>query len=232
VVVHIHGGPTAAAELGWHATAQFYATRGYHFLEVNHRGSTQRGRRYQDMLNGNWGLYDVEDARGGAQALVDRGVADAARLAIMGGSAGGYTTLMALATQPEFWAAGISYYGVGELYEVMLGSHRFEKYYEHTLVGALPEAGALWMERSPLTHVQRVRAPVLLFHGAQDKAVPVRQSIEFAEALRNRRAPVEIVTFDDEGHGFKHEKNRRQVLEHSLAFLEKYVRNRQFLRQS
>lgn len=231
VIVLIHGGPTAAAEFGWDATAQYYATRGYHVLAVNHRGSTQRGRAYQDALKGNWGEMDVEDARAGAQALVDRGAADPERTAIMGGSAGGYTTLMALATQPEFWAAGISLYGVGDLYEVMRGSHRFEKYYEHTLVGALPEAGALWVQRSPLTHAHRVRAPVLLFHGAQDKAVPVRQSIEFAEAVRSRRGQVEIVTYDDEGHGFKHDKTRREVLERSLAFLDKYVKNRQFVRQ-
>jgi dipeptidyl aminopeptidase/acylaminoacyl peptidase len=145
----------------------------------------------------------------------------------MGGSAGGYTTLMALAMQPEFWAAGISLYGVGDLYEVRMGSHRFEKHYEETLVGPLPSSGSLWVERSPLTHAHRVRAPLLLFHGVQDKAVPVRQSIEFADAIRSRKGLVEIVTYEEEGHGFKREKNRKEVLGRSLAFLDKFVKNRQ-----
>ncbi|MBI5532300.1 MAG: S9 family peptidase [Deltaproteobacteria bacterium] len=224
VIVFIHGGPTAATELTYDATAQFYASRGYHYLAVNYRGSTQRGRAYQDLLRGTWGQFDVEDARDGAQALIERGAGDRRRVAIMGGSAGGYTTLMALGTQPEFWAAGISLYGVGDLYEVMMGSHRFEKFYEHTLVGGLPDAGRLWVERSPLTYVDRVRAPLLLFHGEQDKAVPVQQSIDFADAIRARKGIVELVTYEEEGHGFKREKNRKEVLDRSLAFLDKYVR--------
>jgi dipeptidyl aminopeptidase/acylaminoacyl peptidase len=209
------------------ATAQFFATRGYHFLAVNHRGSTQSGRAYQELLNGRWGELDVWDARAGAQALVERQVADGSRVAIMGGSAGGYTALMALAMQPEFWAAGISLYGVGDLYEVMLGSHRFEKHYEQLLVGALPEAGRRWVQRSPLTHASLVRAPLLLFHGEQDKAVPVRQSIDFAASVRGHGGIVDLVTYPDEGHGFKREKTRKEVLERTLSFLEKYVRNQQ-----
>jgi dipeptidyl aminopeptidase/acylaminoacyl peptidase len=179
------------------------------------------------MLNGQWGVVDVQDARSGAEHLVSLGVADAARLVLTGGSAGGYTTLMALTQDPDFWAAGVSLYGIGNLYELKLGSHRFEVNYEQGLIGRLPEAGKLWVERSPLTFVKAVRAPVLLFHGKEDKAVPYQQSVEFADAVKRNGVPVELVLYADEGHGFSREANRKDCLTRTEAFLEKYVVNLQ-----
>ncbi len=226
-LVHIHGGPTSDVPLVWQAQAQYFATRGWHYLFVNYRGSTGFGRAYQDRLNGQWGVADVQDARSGAEWLIARGRADASRVVITGGSAGGYTTLMALTQDPDFWAAGVALYGIGDLYDLKQGSHRFEVNYEMNIVGRLPEAGRLWKERSPLTFVKNVRAPVLLFHGQEDKAVPVQQSVDFAEAARRNGVPAELVLYPDEGHGFMKEANRRDCLERTERFLEKYVVNAQ-----
>jgi dipeptidyl aminopeptidase/acylaminoacyl peptidase len=223
LLVMVHGGPTSESPMDWNPEAQYYAGRGWHVLEVNHRGGTGSGRAYQDMLHGAWGVVDVEDARTGAEHLIGRGVADHRRVAITGGSAGGYTTLMALAKDPHFWAAGVSLYGVGNLYDLKQGSHRFEVNYEETIVGPLPEHAERWVERSALTHVGEVRSPVLLFHGKEDKAVPWQQSEEFAEAVRRGGGVAELVLYDDEGHGFRKEKNRRDQQEKMEAFLEKYV---------
>ena len=227
LLIRVHGGPTSEDRFGWNADCQFFATRGWHVLSVNHRGGTGYGRAYQDLLNGQWGVVDVEDARSGAEALVERGLADLDRIVITGGSAGGYTTLMSLCRHPDFWAAGVSLFGVGNLYDLKQGSHRFEVNYEQRLIGSLPDAGPLWKERSPLTHVANVKAPVLLFHGKDDKAVPVQQSIDFAEGVHKRGGVAELVTYDGEGHGFVKEATRRDVLEKTLAFLEKWVICRQ-----
>ncbi len=227
LIVHVHGGPTSEATLAWEPQAQFFATRGWHYLELNHRGGTGFGRAYQDLLNGQWGVVDVEDARSGAEHLAQAGLADRQRLVITGSSAGGYTTLMALTQQPDFWTAGVSIAGIGALYDLKQGSHRFELNYEDSLIGPLPQASALWVARSPLTHAGRVRAPVLLFHGGQDKAVPTRQSVAFAEAVRSQGGVAELVIYEDEGHSFTREHNRRDMVLKMEQFLDKYVLNRQ-----
>ncbi len=227
LLVVIHGGPTSERGLSWDAEAQYFATRGWHYLLVNYRGSTGFGRKFQDQLKGQWGVVDVQDARSAAEHLVEQGLADPERLVIMGGSAGGYTTLMALTQDPGFWTAGISSYGIGQLYDLQAGSHRFELRYETTLIGPLPESGRLWKERSPLTHVGKLRVPVLLFHGRQDKAVPAQQSIDFAEAVRRQGGTAELVLYDDEGHGFTREANRRDQIEKIERFLDKHVLARQ-----
>lgn len=223
LLVQIHGGPTSERPLIWEPQAQYFATRGWHVLVVNHRGGTGFGRAYQDQLNGQWGVVDVEDARSGAELLVQRGQADRERVVITGGSAGGYTTLMALAQQPDFWAAGVSLFGIGDMYQLKQGSHRFEVNYEEGLIGRLPEAGPLWKQRSPLTHVKNVRAPVLLFHGKDDQAVPYQQSVDFAEAVRRGGGVAELVLYDGEGHGFMREATRRDMAEKMEAFLNRYV---------
>jgi dipeptidyl aminopeptidase/acylaminoacyl peptidase len=227
LMVHVHGGPSSERTLGWEPQAQYFATRGWHYLELNHRGSTGFGRAYQDLLRGQWGVVDIEDAASGAEHLVAAGLADRQRLVITGSSAGGYTTLMALTQQPELWAAGVSIAGISSFYDLKIGSHRFEANYESGLVGQLPGAAATWVQRSPLTHAGRVRAPVLLFHGGQDKAVPTRQSVDYAEAVRRAGGVAELVIYEEEGHSFGREQNRRDMYLKMEQFLDKYVINLQ-----
>jgi dipeptidyl aminopeptidase/acylaminoacyl peptidase len=223
LIVFVHGGPTSDKAITWDPQAQYFATRGWHYLILNHRGSSGFGRKYQDLLNGEWGVRDVEDARSCAINLIDSGEVDPKRIVIMGGSAGGYTTLMALARDPDLWAAGVSLFGIGNLYGVKQGSHRFEVNYQDRLIGRLPEMGAQWKERSPLTHVKNVRAPVLLFHGTEDRAVPYQQSVEFAEAVRRNGGIADLVSYQGEGHGFLKEANRRDMVEKIEQFLDRYV---------
>lgn len=227
LLVMVHGGPTSETTLSWNPQAQYFASKGWHYLAVNHRGGTGSGRAYQNLLDEAWGTVDVEDARSGAEHLIAQGLVDPARVAITGGSAGGYTTLMALVRDPDFWTAGVALYGVGNLYECRIGSHRFEARYEDTLIGPLPETAPRWVERSPLTHVRVCKAPVQLFHGKEDAAVPYQQSVEFAEAVKAQGGIAELILYDDEGHGFRKERNRKDQLEKMEAFLEKYVINLQ-----
>lgn len=230
-MISIHGGPTSEAPLAWRAESQFWASQGWHVLHVNHRGGTGNGRQYQDLLNETWGIVDVEDARSGAEYLVAQGIADRKRLVLTGGSAGGFTTLMALVSDPDFWTAGVSLFGIGHQYEVRLGSHRFEARYEDTLVGLLPDTAERWIERSPLFHAANVKAPVLLFHGKEDKVIPYQQSVDFADKVRVNGGVAELVLYDEEGHGFRKEKNRRDQLTKMEAFLDRYVINLQYQRR-
>jgi len=227
LIVSVHGGPTSERGLEWDAQAQYFVSRGWHYLEVNHRGGTGFGRAYQDLLNGQWGIVDVQDAHSGAERLVAQGLADPQRLVITGHSAGGYTTMMALATDPDFWTAGVALSGISHMYDSTIGCHRFEVNYNNSMVGPLPATAARWMERSPLVHVKNVCKPILLFHGAKDKAVPTRQSIDFAEAVRRNGGTAELVIFEDEGHSYVREANLRTVYETMERFLDKYVVNLQ-----
>jgi dipeptidyl aminopeptidase/acylaminoacyl peptidase len=229
-LVSVHGGPTSETPLAWSAEGHYWAGQGWHVLYVNHRGGTGNGRQFQDMLNERWGVIDVEDARSGAEYLVAEGLADSKRLVITGGSAGGYTTLMAMVRDPDFWTAGVSLFGIGHQYEVRLGSHRFEARYEDTLIGLLPDTAERWVERSPLFEVHKVKAPVLLFHGKEDNVIPYQQSVDFADKVRAQGGIAEVVLYDDEGHGFRREKNRRDCLDKTEAFLDRYVINLQFRR--
>jgi dipeptidyl aminopeptidase/acylaminoacyl peptidase len=227
LIVSVHGGPTSERGRTFDAQAQYFVTRGWHYLEVNHRGGTGFGRAYQDLLNGAWGLVDVQDAHSGAEFLTAAGLADPLRRALTGHSAGGYTTMMALATDPDFWTAGLALSGISHLYDSARGTHRFEVNYEDTIVGPLPAAGPLWVERSPLTHAKNVCRPILLVHGAQDKAVPTRQSIDYAEAVRRNGGTAELLIFDDEGHSYVRAANLQKLYETMDAFLDKYVINLQ-----
>jgi dipeptidyl aminopeptidase/acylaminoacyl peptidase len=223
LLVYVHGGPTSERELKWDVEAQYWAARGWHYLLVNYRGGTGSGRAFQDLLSGQWGVVDVEDARTGAEHLVSAGLADPRRLVITGRSAGGYTTMMALTQDPDFWAAGVAVAGIGRLYDLVAGSHRYEAHYETTLIGKLPETGPLWKARSPITHAANVRAPVLIFHGREDAAVPVQQAIDYAEAVRRAGGVAELVIYEDDGHSFAREANRRDQIERTERFLDQYV---------
>ncbi|WP_206673442.1 prolyl oligopeptidase family serine peptidase [Pseudactinotalea terrae] len=217
LLVMIHGGPTAATSPGFSPGVQYWTTRGFAVLDVNYGGSTGYGRAYRERLDASWGVVDVADCASGAAAMAAGGRADAARLAIRGGSAGGFTTLAALAFTDTF-AAGTSKYGIGDLAALAAQTHKFEARYLDRLVGPYPEAEAVYTERSPLHHVERITAPVLLQQGSEDRVVPPSQSSGMAEALRARDVPVAYVEFAGEGHGFRGAEAITRALETELAF--------------
>ena len=213
-----HGGPTSFSSPAFSLAYQFWTSRGYAVLDVNYGGSTGYGRAYRERLVGRWGLVDVADCADGARAMGDQGRADRARLVVKGGSAGGYTTLRAL-TSTDVFAAGISSYGIGSLEALALDTHKFESRYLDGLVGPYPEARDVYVERSPLTHVDSLAAPILLLQGTEDKVVPPAQAEEMADAARRKGLPVALIMFEGEGHGFRRAENIRRSLEAQQYFL-------------
>jgi dipeptidyl aminopeptidase/acylaminoacyl peptidase len=224
LIVSIHGGPTSQARQYLDMKLQFFTSRGFAWLDVDHRGSTGYGRAYKDRLRGSWGVYDVEDAVSGARALVERGLVDGDRLVITGGSAGGYTTLMALAAHPGVFAAGVCLYGVGNQFALAFNdAWKFEAHYNDTLFGTLPAAAAAYRARSPIFHADRIRDPLLIFHGKDDRAVPIAQADEIVAALRRRGVTHEYHAYDGEGHGWSRESTVTHSLETMLNFLRTHV---------
>ncbi|KJQ54605.1 prolyl oligopeptidase family serine peptidase [Microbacterium sp. SA39] len=217
-VVFVHGGPTAHVTGAASAAIAFYTSRGIGVLDVNYGGSTGYGRAYRDRLHGQWGVVDVDDVIAAARGLADAGLADPARIAIRGSSAGGWTVLSALVRGGTF-AAGISRYGVADLRMLAEHSHGFEEHYIEGLVGPLPDAEDLYIERSPLSHAGRIDVPVLLMQGADDRVVPPSQSEAIRDALAANGVDHEYVVYPGEGHGFRSGTTIVNALERELAFL-------------
>ena len=217
LLVLSHGGPTSATSSALNLKLQYWTSRGFAVLDVNYRGSTGYGRDYRLKLEGQWGVADVEDCLAGARYLVERGLADAARLAIRGGSAGGYTTLCAL-TFHDLFRAGASYYGVSDLESLARDTHKFEARYLDRLIGRYEAHRDLYRDRSPIYHVDRLSCPVIFFQGLEDKVVPPDQAEKMVQALRAKGIPVAYVPFAGESHGFRRAENIRRALEAELYF--------------
>jgi dipeptidyl aminopeptidase/acylaminoacyl peptidase len=217
LIVVSHGGPTAVSFDILDARVQFWTSRGFAMLDVNYGGSTGFGRAYRDRLKGTWGLVDVADCVNGALHLVRQGLADANRLAIRGGSAGGYTTLAALTFYDTF-KAGASHYGVSDVEVLAQDTHKFESRYLDSLIGPYPEARDLYRARSPIHHTDRLSAALILFQGLEDKVVPPNQAEMMAEAVRRKGLPVAYVPFEGEQHGFRKAENIIRSLEAELYF--------------
>lgn len=222
-IILIHGGPTSQAVASFHPQTQFFTTRGYVVLEVNYRGSTGYGRAYVEALRGHWGAYDVADAVSGAQYLVAQGWASAQHLVIMGGSAGGYTVLQALVHHPGFFKAAICLYGIANLFTLAATTHKFEAHYLDSLIGPLPEAAALYRERSPLFAADRIRDPIALFQGEIDDVVPRAQADAIVASLRSRGVPHEYHVYAGEGHGWRKAETIAHFYTTVEAFLRQYV---------
>jgi dipeptidyl aminopeptidase/acylaminoacyl peptidase len=218
LVVFVHGGPTAHVTPSLDLQVQLFTSRGIAVVDVNYGGSTGYGREYRDRLRGRWGEIDVEDSAAAARYLGERGDADPARVQITGGSAGGYTTLMALAVRDEF-ASGVSYYGVADLVTFHEETHKFESHYDDYLVGPWPEAVDLYRDRSPVAHADSISDPLLLLQGLDDKVVPPSQAEVIVEALKRRGIPYAYIAFAGEGHGFRKAENSKRASEAHLSFL-------------
>jgi dipeptidyl aminopeptidase/acylaminoacyl peptidase len=212
-----HGGPTSATSPALRLAVQYWTSRGFAIVDVNYGGSTGYGRPYRERLKGNWGIVDVEDCINAARYLEKRGDVDGKRMAIRGGSAGGYTTLCALVFHKVF-AAGASYYGVADLETLARDTHKFESRYEDSMVGPYPEAAELYRRRSPVHFADGLSCPVILLQGLEDKVVPPSQAETMIEALRAKGLPFAYVAFPTEGHGFREAANIQRSIEAELYF--------------
>ena len=217
LIVVSHGGPTGATSNTLSLNLQYWTSRGFAVLDVNYGGSTGYGRAYRERLNNRWGIVDVEDCINGAKFLVDQGQVDSNRIAIKGGSAGGYTTLCAL-TYHDFFKAGASYYGIGDLEALATDTHKFESRYLDGLVGKYPEEMETYRHRSPIHAIDLLNCPIIIFQGLDDKVVPPNQAEAMIRALKSKGIPVAYVPFDGEGHGFRKSQNIKRALDAELYF--------------
>ena len=217
LLVMSHGGPTSATDTTLNLRIQYWTSRGIAVVDVNYGGSTGYGREYRARLNGRWGLVDVADCINAAQYLIDMGHVDPQRVAIRGGSAGGYTTLAAL-TFHDFFGAGASYYGVSDLEILARDTHKFESRYLDSMIGPYPERKDLYVERSPVHFVDRLSCPVIFFQGLEDRVVPPNQTELMFDAVRKRGFPTAYVAFEGEDHGFRKAENIKRSLDAELYF--------------
>jgi dipeptidyl aminopeptidase/acylaminoacyl peptidase len=223
LIVLVHGGPTSQVNAGWAPNAQFFATRGYAVLLPNYRGSTGYGREYMLKLRESWGIYDVQDAKFGAEALAQRGLADPSRLVIMGGSAGGFTVLQSLVEIPGFYKAAICMFGVANQFTLAADTHKFEARYLDSMLGPLPEAAAVYRERSPIFHAAKIQDPIAVFQGEIDRVVPREQSDSIVASLKARGVPHEYHVYEGEGHGWRKSETIDAFYKSVESFLKTHV---------
>jgi dipeptidyl aminopeptidase/acylaminoacyl peptidase len=217
LIVESHGGPTSHATPALSREFLYWTSRGIGVVDVNYRGSSGYGREYRNRLRGAWGVVDNEDCLNAALHLADRGLADRERLAIRGGSAGGYATLCALTFHDGF-AAGASYFGVADAEALAGDTHKFESRYLDLLIGPYPEQAGLYRERSPINHVEQLQVPVILFQGLEDMVVPPNQAETMAAALKSNGVPYAYLPFEGEQHGFRKAETNIRCLEAELYF--------------
>ncbi|NEO90227.1 MAG: S9 family peptidase, partial [Moorea sp. SIO3G5] len=217
LIVKSHSGPTAATSSAFNLKIQYWTSRGFAILDVNYGGSTGYGRDYRQRLNNNWGIVDVDDCTNGAKYLAEQGLVDGERLAIAGGSAGGYTTLAAL-TFRDVFKAGASYYGISDLEVLAKDTHKFESRYFDGLIGPYPERKDLYQQRSPIHFTDQLSCPVIFFQGLEDKVVTPSQAEMMVAALKAKGLPVAYVTYEGEQHGFRKAETIKRTLEGELYF--------------
>lgn len=217
LLVVSHGGPTSNTNAEFYLPIQYFTSRGFAVVDVNYRGSTGYGRAYRQLLNGKWGVADVEDCIAAARHLVEQDQVDPGKLVIRGGSAGGYTTLCALVFH-DYFSAGASYYGVADAEGLAKFTHKFEARYLDSMIGPYPEAVELYRQRSPVHFVDQLSCPIVLFQGGEDPVVPQAQAEQMVAALEAKGLPYAYLLFPDEAHGFRKAGNVRRALEAELYF--------------
>ncbi len=222
-IVNIHGGPTSARMASYNSDAVYFASRGFAYIEVNYRGSTGYGRAYMLALREKWGPVDAEDAVGAAGALAALGLADPARMVIMGGSAGGFTVLNCLVHYPGVFRAGVNLFGVSNLFTLEDETHKFEERYNASLVGELPGAAEHFKKWSAVFHADQIRDPLAVFQGADDKVVLPDQSESIVEALQRNKVPHIFRLYEGEGHGWRKSETIIDYYQTLNKFLKEYV---------
>jgi dipeptidyl aminopeptidase/acylaminoacyl peptidase len=217
LLVRAHGGPTSATDTALNAAVQYWTSRGFAFVDVNYGGSAGYGRAYRRRLNGQEGVVDVEDCIAAARHLATEGFVDGSRTMITGGSAGGYIVLCAMTFHDAF-AAGADQYGICDWETMIRETHKFEARYFDSMIGPYPEQRDRYYARSPIHFIDRVRQPIIIFQGLEDRIVPPNQSATMYEALRSRGVPCAYIAFEGEQHGFRRQANIARALEAELLF--------------
>jgi dipeptidyl aminopeptidase/acylaminoacyl peptidase len=223
MIVYVHGGPTDQTRADWNPRIAFWVSRGWAVLAVNYRGSSGYGRAYREALDGQWGVHDVSDVAAGIRHAGREGWCDPNRVVLLGGSAGGFTVLLVCARHGDLVAAGVSLFGVADLFALAETTHRFESRYLDSLVGALPRHARRYRERSPVAHASSISVPMLVLQGRDDKVVPLAQSDAMVAAMRSAGAEVEYEVYDGEGHGFRRLANIADEYERTERFLNRHV---------
>lgn len=228
VVVNVHGGPWARDNWGFNPEVQFLANRGYAVIQMNFRGSTTYGRKFWEASFDQWGLSMQEDVQDGALWLIDQGIADPKRIAIYGGSYGGYATLQGLVKDPEFYACGIDYVGVSNLFTFMKTIPPYWAPYldmMHEMVGdpSVAEDSVRMAATSPALNADKIVAPLFIAQGANDPRVVKSESDQMVEAMKSRGVTVEYMVKDNEGHGFRNEENKFEFYGAMERFLGEHI---------
>lgn len=223
LIVWLHGGPTDQWQVTFMPRIAYWQAQGWNILVPDHRGSTGHGREYRQALRGKWGIVDVEDTLAVTKRAHLAGWGTPATTVLMGGSSGGFTALHTLAAEPELFAAVVTPYPVTDLLDLAQRSHRFEAHYSDSLIGPLPAATSVYRERSPITHAERYKRPLLILHGDADPVVPVEQSQRFAERVGAAGGNVELHVYEGEGHGFRQRSNQLDEYQCIAGFLARHV---------
>lgn len=222
LIVKLHGGPVAATNPSFNASTQFWTSRGFALVDINYGGSTGYGRAYRERLRGQWGIVDIDDTKAALEYLISQDLADEDRLLIRGGSAGGYSVLVAL-SQHDIFAAGANYYGISDLEILARDTHKYESRFLDSLIGKYPEDIDIYKERSPINHLDGFKSPLIVFQGLLDPVVPPNQSELIVSALRERGVPVAYYPYEGEYHGFGKKENIIHSLESELVFYGKIL---------
>lgn len=221
-IVRLHGGPTGATNAAFRANRQFWTSRGFAIVDINYGGSTGYGREYRERLRGQWGIVDIDDTKAALDYLIEEGLADPDKLLIAGGSAGGYSVLVAL-SQHDIFAAGANYYGISDLEVLARDTHKYESRYLDSLIGKYPEDIDIYKARSPINSLDGFNSPIITFQGLLDEVVPPNQSQLIVDALRKKGVPVAYYPYEGEYHGFGKKENIIHSLESELAFYGKIL---------
>jgi len=224
LIVMAHGGPISKAKLYLELSKQFWTSQGFAILDIDYRGSVRYGRQYRDALLRNWGVADADDIRNGVEYLIREGIVDPEKVAITGGSAGGYAVQRALTLFPDLFKVGASYYGIGDIMILAKETHKFEsRSLDGLIAPPTPEGQAIYRERSPINHIDRLSSPMIFFQGLKDKIVPPGTSESMVAALRSKGISCEYVTYPEEEHGFKAKENLVDALEKEASFFRRVL---------
>jgi dipeptidyl aminopeptidase/acylaminoacyl peptidase len=221
LLVKTHGGPTGATEAVFNLKIQYWTSRGFAVFDINYSGSTGYGTEYRKRLEGNWGVLDVDDCEDAVKFLADEKIIDRDKVAISGGSAGGYTTLCALTFTNSF-KAGASYYGVSDVLSLMEETHKFEANYDVSMFGK-ENAKEIMKKRSPINYTEKLSCPIIFFQGLKDSVVPPSQSVAMVNALKEKGIDTEYITYEEEGHGFRGAETIKSSIEAELNFFVKHL---------